>query len=50
MPYPPASRVPRGCHLVFEVPSSVPLLAAPCRHLPRRERNLLIFLTLIGIS
>jgi hypothetical protein len=42
--------VPRGCRLVFEAPSSVPLRAAPCRDLPGRERNLLIFLAVIGIS
>ena len=32
------------------VPSYSPLCAASCRDLPGRERNLLIFLGLIGIS
>ncbi len=41
---------PRGYRLAFEVPSSVPLLAAPCRDLPGREHNLLTFLGLPGIS
>jgi hypothetical protein len=32
------------------LPSYLPLHAAPCRNLPRRERNLLIFLGLFEIS
>jgi len=45
-----AAGVPRGCRWRLELPPAAPPLASPCRDRPHRERNLLIFLTLIGIS
>jgi hypothetical protein len=43
-------RVPPECRFIPDMPSYSPLYAAPCRDLPHRERNLLIFLIVPGIS